>query len=167
MMNKRMNQHAVTGCFVALLALAPLAASRAQTAEQPIAVLQGKKPGTRLEILSLKRSDDDMLTLRLAYVNEAQGKVLNGDLPGLTVGGDSGHGNMIFLMDFSHKKRYAVVADSSGKCLCTTNFFAPSNWTFDPGRKVVWAKYPAPPDAMTRISVLIGEEEPIDVPITQ
>jgi hypothetical protein len=157
-------QAALGALLLTLFALAPLQAAWAQAPEKPIATLQGKKPGARVELLSLKRDMDGMVTLRLAYVNDGPGPVRGEDIPGVN---NLTHGGNFFLVDYANKKKYLIVTDSSSNCLCTTNSIAPA-WPFEHGRKVVWAKFPAPPDSVTRIAVLIGSEEPIDnVPITQ
>lgn len=147
-----------------VLAVAPLQLLHAEDTTRPVAVLEGSKPGVRIEVLGLKRSEGGMLTLRLAFVNDSAGQIKNGDFPG--EGANEGFGDIV-LVDYVNKKKYLIVTDSTGTCLCTTNSLSPP-WPFDPGRKVLWAKFPAPPETVQRISILIGKEEPLDdVPITR
>jgi len=130
----------------------------AQESVAPVKTIEGAEPGVRAEILSLARSEGGLLTLRVAFVNDSGGEVRNKALPG------SGNVEKFELIDYMNKRKYPVIMGSDGHCFCTSlNPFG----SFGPGRKVFWAKFPAPPASVTRISVLLPEGEPIDgVPIT-
>jgi hypothetical protein len=124
---------------------------------RPVKVVQGGEEGTRMEILSLTRDEGGLLTLRLAFVNESGGQVRNSVLPG------KGNVENFALLDYTNRRKYPVVHDGGGGCLCTS--FNPLTST-DPGRHVLWAKFGAPPASVDHVSLLMPDSEPIDgVPI--
>lgn len=53
-----------------------------------------------------------------------------------------------------------------GSCLCTTNLIY--NRDFEPGRKILWAKFRAPPEPVAKVTVLGSNGEPVEgIPITR
>ena len=145
---------------------APAPSAPAATPTAPAATVlasaDGEWPNVRVEVQELKRSSGTVM-LRFALINDAN-EVLNfrgtlqgeGDLSGENVGGVS-------LVDTGNKKKYLVVSDSAHKCLCSDgipNTIAPKT------RMSLWAKFPAPPDDVKKISVSIPHFAPMDdVPI--
>jgi hypothetical protein len=112
-----------------------------------------------MEILSLTRGEGGLLTLRLAFVNDSGGQIKNSALPG------KGNVENFALLDYTNRRKYPVVRDSGGGCLCTS--FNPLTST-DPGRHVLWAKFGAPPASVDHVSLLMPDSEPIDgVPISR
>jgi hypothetical protein len=68
----------------------------------------------------------------------------------------------VHLIDAGNKKKYLVVKDSSGKCVCSEMKAVPKA-----GRLNAWAKFPAPPDNVQKITVVVPSFEPVEsVPIT-
>ena len=149
----------------ALLALGlcvpPLSAVRAdEAAERPLATLQGDTEGVHIDILSLKRTEGNMLTLRVAFVNESGGPVKTSAFPGMNGGWKA------VLVDYKAKRKYGIIGFDDGSCLCTTNLIDSAE--FEPGRKVLWAKFMAPPESVQRITLLAGNGEPVEgLPITR
>jgi hypothetical protein len=141
-----------------------LQASLAQTGDSAkvIASVQGDTPGVHVDILSLKRTEGGMVTLRLAFVNESGAPIKTQSFPG----SDNPLTKSITLIDYGNKRKYSIITFSDGSCLCNTNLGY--NNDFDPGSKSAWAKFPAPPASVKKIAVLFPNGEPIDaVPITQ
>jgi hypothetical protein len=69
----------------------------------------------------------------------------------------------VHLIDAANKKKYLVVKDSSGKCECTQIKGNVSN----DSPVNLWAKFPAPPESVQKVTVVVGGFEPIEsVPIT-
>ena len=70
----------------------------------------------------------------------------------------------IHLIDAANEKKYFVVRDAAGVCVCSrdiANIAAGS-------QSVLWAKFPAPPDDVQKITVEIPHFPPFeDVPITR
>jgi hypothetical protein len=74
------------------------------------------------------------------------------------------HVGAIHLIDAESKKKYFVVTDSDGNFLCSNNILniAPRS------QITLWAKFPAPPNEVRKITVEIPHFVPIeDVAIVQ
>jgi len=128
-----------------------------QEAEKPVKVVEGGVAGVRMEVLSLKRTEGGMLTLRVAFVNDSGGQVNNSALPG------TGAVDNFALLDYTNRRKYSVVRDSSGSCLCT--YLNPYK-SSESGRRVLWAKFGAPPESVDHVTLLMPDAEPVDgVPI--
>jgi hypothetical protein len=141
---------------VSLLSI-PIRSGHALEDAPPVRTIAGSEPGVHADILSLKRTEGGLLTLRIAFANETGGEIKNKAFPG------GGAVERIALFDFAHKRKYPVLFTSDGACLCTTlNPFTASA----PGTRVLWAKFPAPPASVTRVSLMFPDDEPVDdVPI--
>lgn len=138
---------------------APVAAPAAPAAVV-IATAEGEKAGTRVEITELKRSSDNTLTLKFAMVNDSPERLsFNYNY------GDSEHSIKDFnsiggvtLVDGANKKKYFVVRDTENSCLCSRGLSdIPAK-----SRGNVWAKFPAPPEDVQKISIVIPHFGPID-----
>jgi hypothetical protein len=123
----------------------------------------GEQPGTRIEIRSLQRDEGGTLTLRFQLINDGTQEVnscsyreYGGNDPCGTVSG-------AHLIDAGNKKKYLVIRDSGKKCVCAEGVDHLRR-----GRRLnAWAKFPAPPDNVQKITVVFPGFEPIDgVPIT-
>lgn len=135
-------------------------------AARAIATADGEKAGTRVEITELKRSSDNTVTLRFGMVNDGS--------DGHSIGYDYGDGQQgatdyatiggVTLVDGANKKKYFVVRDSENNCLCSRGLKdIPAK-----SRANLWAKFPAPPDDVQKISIVIPHFGPIDdVPISR
>jgi hypothetical protein len=150
--------------FAGLLSLSviqPLASSRAEeAADAPLASIPGGIEGVHIDILSLKRTEGNMVTLRVAFVNDSGSPVAVTDFPGV----DNVGIWKVALIDYKNKRKYGVVSAADG-CLCTTNL--PWSSAFGPGRRVLWAKMTAPPNSVQRIALIAGSGEPVEgLPIT-
>lgn len=123
---------------------------------------QGEFPGLTLTIQELKRSSN-ALTLKFALINQSN----NSFGFGYSFGeGDKEFGNVggIHLIDAANKKKYFVVRDADGSCVCSRNI---ANINVG-SQSVLWAKFPAPPDDVQKITVEIPHFPPFeDVPITR
>jgi hypothetical protein len=132
----------------------------AATTSSGIASADGEKPGTRVDVAELKRGSGGTVTLKMAFVNDSD-KALGfgydfGD-PDHHIG-DYGTIGAVQLVDPVGKKKYFVARDSDGKCVCSTKIpdLAPHE------RLSLWAKFPAPPDDVQKISIVIPHFQPLD-----
>jgi hypothetical protein len=146
----------------------PASASPAAVVSAPgpaIAVADGETPGRRAEVQELKRSGNNVM-LRIALVNDTDdtmdfgynfGDKANEIKDFNTIGG-------ITLVDGAGKKKYFVIRDSENNCVCSSGLKGvPAK-----SRANLWAKFPAPPDDVQRISVVIPHFTPLDdVPISR
>jgi len=131
-----------------------------------IATADGEKAGTRVEITELKRSSDNTLTLKFAMVNDSPEQLAfnyNYGDPDHSIKDFNNIGG-VTLVDGANKKKYFVVRDTENTCLCSHGLKdIPAK-----SRGNVWAKFPAPPDDVQKISILIPHFGPIDdVPISR
>lgn len=125
-----------------------------------LASTQGEFPGITVAVQELKRGSNT-LTLKLVmanqssqgfaayyYFHEAEGGSVDG----------------VHLIDPVGKKKYFVIRDTGGACLCSRQVQA-----IAPGaQSVLWAKFPAPPDDVQKMTVEIPHFPPLeDVPVSR
>lgn len=138
----------------------------AAPAAKAIATADGEKAGTRVEINELKRSSDNTVTLRFALINDGSDRHSfsydYGD--GQQGAGDYGTIGGVTLVDGANKKKYFVVRDTENNCVCSRGLKdIPAK-----SRANLWAKFPAPPEDVQKISIVIPHFGPIDdVPISR
>jgi hypothetical protein len=138
-------------------AAAPAAAA---TTSSGIASADGEKPNIRVDVMELKRASGGTVTLKMAFVNDSDKAMGFGyDYA------DHDHEirdydtiGAVQLVDPVGKKKYFVARDSDGKCVCSTKVpdVAPHS------RLSLWAKFPAPPDDVQKISIVIPHFQPLD-----
>ncbi|MGZ8486768.1 MAG: hypothetical protein ACXWZQ_22980 [Candidatus Binatia bacterium] len=133
-------------------------------AKAALATSDGETPGARVEVQELKRVSGGTVMLRFTMINDAD-KTLN-------VGYDFGAGSTsdigtvagVHLIEPVGKKKYLVVRDSESKCDCSRgvkDIAAKS-------RVNLWARFPAPPDNVEKIGVVIPHFSPMDdVPLSR
>lgn len=153
----------IGGWLAAGLLAAGLVVGPARAAE-PIAESEADQPGLRLQLQELKRTSGGTLMLRFTLVNDGE-KALNFGshfLGDHSVGEDYRTVGGIHLIDAAGKKKYLVVRDSQGKCVCSKDM--PN---LEPGNQMsLWARFPAPPENVEKISVIVPHFIPMDdVPI--
>ena len=138
----------------------------AQQKKAPLGEADGETPGVRVEVTELKRMSGDTLNLKFVMINDSAKEVdFNYNFT------ESGHSDIDFnsiggvhLIDAVDKKKYLVVRDAEKKCVCSTGLK-----TLQPKSRVnLWAKFPAPPDGVQKITVVIPHFQPMDdVPINR
>jgi hypothetical protein len=131
-----------------------------------IATADGEISGVRAEVSELKRTSGGTLSLKFAMVNDSGEQVsfdYNFADPAHSVADFGGIGG-VHLIDPVGKKKYFVARDSEGKCVCSQKV-APIPTG---GRVNLWAKFPAPPDDVQQISIVIPHFSPLDdVPVSR
>jgi hypothetical protein len=145
-----------------LVASAIVAASTAPAFAGVVA--QGPVTGQQVEVMELKADGAGMVTLTLRITNNSDRPLeLNCVLRDTSRNGDCKDVSAISLVDAVNKKRYLAVQDSNGICLCTTTLAnLPAK-----GVTTVWAKFPAPPDAVKTVSAIVPLFMPLDaVPVS-
>jgi hypothetical protein len=124
---------------------------------QDALVGEGEKAGYKIIVRDIKRDEGGTVTLRFRMVNETDKpegiyQILGGYLD-----------DRVHLIDAANKKKHLVVKDSAGKCECTqikgnVGKDSPVN---------LWAKFPAPPESVQKVTVVVSGFEPVEsVPIT-
>jgi hypothetical protein len=141
-------------------------AVEAPPAAPAIAVADGELAGLKAEIHELKRTAGGTLTLKFSISN-ASDKDMNFSYDFAEKGRDVPDYNSIggvHLIDAEGKKKYFVVRDAEGQCACSHDL----NPVKPGSRSQLWAKFPAPPDNVQKISIVVPHFLPIeDVPISQ
>ena len=141
-------------------------ASAAPTAGA-IASSDGETQGTHVDVTELKRTSGGTLNLKIVLANNSSRQIRfsshflgEGDVSRDSYNDVSG----IHLLDPTNKKKYFVVTDAEKHCVCSKNIE-----DVGPGQKVnLWAKFPAPPPEVTKVTIEIPHFQPMDdVPISQ
>jgi hypothetical protein len=140
---------------------APLAPSAASSSTA--APVDGDVPGVKIAVNELKRTSNTV-TLKFTVYNTSD-KVFG--TQGVFDGDEFHryrHVGAVHLIDGESKKKYFVVTDSDGHFLCSNDIsdIAPRS------QITLWAKFPAPPSEVRKITVEIPHFVPIeDVAIVQ
>jgi hypothetical protein len=155
-------------------AASPAIADKANTAASPaaesvpagpvLASTDGDKPGIRVEVVELKRTSGETVNLKFTMINDSD--------KDMSFGYDFGEGSTTdistiagtHLIDAAGKKKYFVVRDTENACLCSRGLASIKPQT----RANLFAKFPAPPDDVQKITVVIPHFTPMDdVPISR
>ncbi len=141
---------------------APAAAAPASV----IASTEGEKSGVKIDITELKRASGGTVSLRFVITNNSDSSFPIGGahLADSEVSSDYRSVSGIHLVDPVNKKKYFVVRDAEKNCLCSQNAD-----DVKPGdRASLWAKFPAPPPEVQKVTIEIPHFQPIDdAPISQ
>lgn len=123
---------------------------------QVLARTDAQTSNVRVEVQELKR-DNGTVTLTFVMINDSN----------LSFGGacnfresnseECGRISGVYLFDVSGKKKYSVVRDADGKCVCGEVGKLPPK-----SRATLWAKFPALPENVKEISVVIPHFIPMD-----
>jgi hypothetical protein len=131
-----------------------------------IATADGETSGVRAEVSELKRTSGGTVSLKFAMINDSDKPVSFGYTfvdPAQEIKDYGGIGG-IHLIDPVGKKKYFVARDSEGKCVCSQKVADIAKG----GRANLWAKFPAPPDDVQQISIVIPHFSPMDdVPLSR
>ena len=142
-------------------------ASAAAPTTGVIASADGEKAGTHIDITELKRTSGGTLNLKLVLSNNGSDKLsVYGDWLGDSQVSRNSYRDIsgIHLLDPVNKKKYFVVTDAEKSCVCSKNIEDVAAG----GKTSLWAKFPAPPPEVTKVTIEIPHFQPIDdVPISQ
>ena len=141
----------------------PPATPPATSSTEGLGAADGEQAGTRVVITDLKRGGGT-LTLKFTIYNDSNASLNTGGR--FDSDGYSGNGGRSFsgihLIDGVSKKKYFVVADSDHNCLCSEHVDDMKAKT----QMQLWAKFPAPPENIQKVTVEIPHFIPVeDVPI--
>src|SRR5579864_245076 len=129
----------------------------------------GEKPGSRIDITELKRVSGNMVSLKLVLVNNSDavmpmGGAFEGPANSPTdIERESGTIAGGSLEDAAGATKYTVLRDAAGNCVCSSGLGNLAVKT----KVNLWAKFPAPPDSVTKLNVVLPHFQPVeDVPLT-
>jgi hypothetical protein len=135
------------------------ASTPSQQSSQPapskvIATVPTTQPGLVMELNDLRRGQGDVVTARFTIVNQ---------------GSETGHVQFLFfpvdndwkksyLLDGVNHKKYLTLLDADKNCLCSK-----VSGEIKPGeRQSYFASFPAPPDSVSSVQVVIDGCSPVD-----
>jgi len=155
-------------------AATPALAEQANTSASPgapaapagpvLATTDGDKPGIRVEVVELKRTSGDTVNLKFAMINDSDQDMSFGYDFGEGSTSDIGTVAGAHLIDAAGKKKYFVVRDTENACLCSRGLTSIKPKT----RANLFTKFPAPPEDVQKITVVIPHFTPMDdVPISR
>jgi hypothetical protein len=149
--------------IIVALAGAFLATMPASAAE-PIATTDGEAPDTSLDIHELKVSNGTVM-LKFTVKNDGAGTFDPDTMADNTVAKADYHSvSGVYLIDPANKKKYLVVYDTDGHCICSRDSHNVASKT----SANYWARFPAPPDGVTKIGVVVPHFVPMDdVPLSR
>ncbi len=147
---------------------ATAAASTAPAAAAPagIASADGETSGVKAVVQELKRTSGGTVAMKFTITNGSDKSVGFGynfaDKDHEVI--DHGSVGGVQLVDEAGKKKYFVVRDTGGKCVCSQGVK-----DIKPGETAnLWARFPAPPDTVQKITVIVPHFQPMDdVPISK
>ena len=140
-------------------ASAPPASAAPQAAPvKPLASADGETPGSRIEVQELKRVSGDTMMLRFALINDADVPLRVGFNFGAMSSYDYDSVAGVHLIEPVGKKKYLVVRDSANKCDCSRGV----KDVAAKSRANLWARFPAPPDSVDKIVVVVPKFSPMD-----
>jgi hypothetical protein len=138
-------------------AAAPVPAPAAPTG---LATADGEKSGVTAVVHELKRTSGGTLSLKFSITNGSQDDVsfgYNFADPSHDVIDFSSVGG-VQLIDEANRKKYFVVRDSAGKAVCSQKIS-----DIKPGQTTnLWARFPAPPPEVQKISIVVPHFSPMD-----
>lgn len=127
-------------------------------AAEAVATTDGEVAGTRIDVKDLKRGGDGTVMLRFTVFNDGD-KALNlNELMKADRTEDWHSVDGVYLLDSAGKKKYLVIRDSDQHCICSRHLAdlpAKSSGNF-------WAKFPAPPDTVEKIGIVVPHFIPMD-----
>jgi hypothetical protein len=129
-------------------------------AAEPIATADGEAPGERLEVQELKLASGALM-LKFAIINDSD---KDSRILGNISSADAWTADGAYLVDMPGKKKYLVVRDAENHCVCSRGLP-----TLNAKSSVnLWAKFPAPPESVQKIGVIVPHFIPMDdVPISR
>jgi hypothetical protein len=148
----------------------PATTSSAPAAAAPASVIastESDQSGVRIDITELKRSSGGTVNLKFVITNNADKyfQMSGYRLADQEVNSDYRAVSGIHLVDPVNKKKYFVVRDADKNCLCSQDV---ADIKESGGRATLWAKFPAPPPEVQKVTIQIPHFQPIDdAPISQ
>lgn len=159
---------AATAAESAAAPTAAAAAPEVPAAARPaaIATADGETSGLRVEVTEFKRTSGGTVSLKFTMINDSAEPVSFGFtyVDPAWSGKDSGGIGGVHLIDPVGRKKYFVARDSENNCVCSQKVADIPKGS----RANLWAKFPAPPDDVQQISIVIPHFTPMDdVPLSR
>jgi hypothetical protein len=141
-----------------------LAQAKTEASPAILATTDGESPGVRVEVTELKRVSGGTVNLKFVLINDGEKSMDFGYAFGDAGSPDYNTIGGVHLIDATGKKKYFVIRDSEKKCVCSRDL----KGVTPKSRMNLWAKFPAPPENVEKITVVIPHFMPMDdVPISR
>ena len=112
--------------------------------------------GVSVELTGVTKGEGDTITIKWKYTNSGSKKA---DIWRLGAIGHDEFGEHVYYVDPGNKKKYLVVKDATGKPVAN----ALLHFELDGGAsRGGWAKFPAPPAGVTKISIYLPGAPPFE-----
>jgi hypothetical protein len=148
------------------LACGPASPEGVSSKEEPVAApvlaeARAVSADLLVQALDLTRMTGGTLEVRLAFSNTSESEPIAFEETFAGAAEDAGSIAGVYLLDRVTRKKYFVVRDADGQPQCSTRLEP-----LGPGeRRVLWARFPAPPEEVGHVSIHVPEVEPLeDVP---
>jgi hypothetical protein len=141
----------------ALLVVSGTPLLAAPAAPAPEISAEGQAAGSKVVITGIRRDAAGTVTLRFQLVNGSDKEIKTYGVLGNLFTTD-----LVTLIDSANKKKYMVVKDAQGKCVCSElkdDVVAGSRFN-------LFAMFPAPPANIEKITVVVPGFEPVEAPVT-
>ncbi|MFF3907654.1 hypothetical protein ACFYZJ_16995 [Streptomyces sp. NPDC001848] len=138
--------------------------SQAPPTDQVLAEVKGEN-GLTLTVTSAKRENGGFITVEGTVTNNTGSPWVGGDWRGdeqeLARNGGSIAGAS--LIDQKGKKKYLILRDTSGRCLCTQF----SGGVKDGASSQWFAQFPAPPEGTNQVDFQVGSMPPASIELSE
>jgi hypothetical protein len=136
-------------------------APAAATTPKALASTESELPGLTITVQELKRGPN-ALTLKFVLKNQQNFLSMVSTLSDGKTFSDVGG---VHLIDAANKKKYFVIRDAEGECVCSRNL---GSMNAGSQTGVLWAQFPLPPDDVQKITVEVPHFPPLeDIPISR
>lgn len=134
----------------------PAAPPKTETAASAAQKADTEWEGVSVELQSVTRGDGDTVTIKWKYANSGSKEVDISKLAALSHDNLADH---VYYIDSGNKKKYLVVKDAQGKAVASDQKYL----TLAAGAsRAGWAKFPAPPASVTKISIYLPGAPPFE-----
>ena len=133
-------------------------------AADAIATTDGEAAGLSLQVTQLKVSNGTVM-LRFTIASDGPAQLANDNLTDQTVDKPDHYSvSGVYLLDTANKKKYLVIYDTENHCVCSRGI----DYVRPKESQNLWAKFPAPPDSVTKIGIVVPHFVPMDdVPLSR
>ena len=130
-----------------------------------IATADGEQSGITLSVQELKRTSGGTVSLKFSITNGSSEPMDYGyNFGEKDRASDYGSLGGVVLIDEANKKKYFVVRDSEGQCVCSRGLKDQKAGE----TRNLWVRFPAPPDDVQKISVVVPHFSPMDdIPLSR
>jgi len=154
------------GCAALILGtFLPLQA--AAQAAKPLGTSDHEVSGVEVTLLELKRTSGDTVTAKWRYTNKDHDTKQLSKATGWTAPYKLSIES--YIVDPANKKKYLVLKDSKGKPIAAAHGSGSTSIKLEGGKSInTWAKYPAPPAGVEKVSLYIQGAAPFeDIPLSK